>query len=156
MNRRPEVEAAARWWTTTLTGPFRHRVGDPELDAQLAQPPASAGRGWSAEQREAFRLALEEELEAHVASCWYPGDPLRGSAVRAVLCDWGPDPVLIDAARAAGLELGSHDVPFKTVMWINPGEVAVRGGYGAARATVWPLPTPTDPAPQPDTETERP
>lgn len=136
---RPEVVAAARWWADQLAGPSEHRIvraGEPgAVTGALVNAASSlAARQFTAEEVEAFRVALEAELERHMdAHGWAKAvteGPLWGSAMRRIGNDYGPDPVLVDAAEAAGLKLTMFDLPMKTNMWINPGSVRVSAGYG--------------------------
>jgi hypothetical protein len=87
---------------------------------------------YTAEEIEAFRAALERRIEEFLASNpWYPGDPGRGSYFRVVECGYGPDQVLTQAAEDAGITVSILELPMKTVMWVNPGEVTVSAGYQA-------------------------
>lgn len=108
----PEVAAAADWWADTLFPGSPHRA--------------------------AFRAALVDALAEHLAQySWNPDVPELGSAMRAILNDYGPDPVLADAATAAGVDV-SH-APWKTVMWINPGRVAwARNAKDAETVQIYP------------------
>jgi hypothetical protein len=45
--------------------------------------------------------------------------------------------VLHDAAERAGFTIGMFDLPMKTTMWINPGQVSVAGGHGAGPKVIW-------------------
>jgi hypothetical protein len=142
---RPEVAAAAAWWAQQLAEPATQDVGMRDaaemLSTGLAQAAAALGRReWTAGELAAFEAALAVRLEAHVGNgdCWDPGCPERGSALRTIGCDYGPDPVLADAADDAGLgRLRSFDLPMKTVMWINPGRVSVAVGYHGQVVDVW-------------------
>lgn len=49
--------------------------------------------------------------------------------------DYGPDLLLSEAAKAAGLDM---QFPWKTVMWIRPEGIIVRYGYGAPRVYHYP------------------
>lgn len=143
---RPEVVAAARWWADQLAGPAEHHIvrpGEPGAvsGAFVSAASSVAARQFTAEEVEAFRVALEAELERHVdAHGWAKAvaeGPLWGSAMRCIGNDYGPDPVLADAAQAAGLKLTMFDLPMKTAMWINPGSVTVAGGYQAGPAQIF-------------------
>ena len=141
---RPEAEAAAAWWASRL-GNATHDAGkhDPSarrLSADLALFGALLGRTFSDEQREAFRRELAAAIEDNLAADpdgWRPEDPNWGSYCRAIHIDYGSDPVLTTAAERAGISLKTLDFPIKTCMWINPGHVKVREGYGADVVTVW-------------------
>lgn len=136
---RPEAAAAAEWWAGRL-GHARQDIGtrDPDQAAFVAFASA-AGRTFTDEQREAFRRELEGTVEEHLRKwgCWEPEQPRLGSALRCFGVDYGADPVLTDAAERAGIHLRTLDLPLKTVMWVNPGEVSVSEGYGAEPVTIW-------------------
>lgn len=140
MSPRPEAIAAADWWAQKLASPGRHDVGrGAEESSALANTVAAlVQRQRSQAEIDAFRLALAEEIEQHVARySWRPDDPHFGSAMRAITVDYGPDPVLADAAERAGFQLKILDLPMKTVMWINPGIVQVAGGHSTQPTVIW-------------------
>jgi hypothetical protein len=151
---RPEATAAADWWAGKL-GHATHVIGRPDdpsvgVSTVLANAAtAIAGRTYTDGQRAAFRAALAERIEAHLRryteqwpweGCWDPAEPRRGSAMRPIHCDYGPDPIILDAADQAGVKVTMLDLPMKTVMWVNPGRVEVAEGYGAEPAVVWSQP----------------
>lgn len=140
MSPRPEAIAAADWWAQKLANPGQHDVGrGAEGSSALANTVAAiVQRQRSQAQIEAFREALAEEIEQHVEKYgWRPDEPDFGSYMRAIEVDYGPDPVLADAAEKAGFELKILDLPMKTVMWINPGVVKVAEGYCAQPVVIW-------------------
>jgi len=137
---RPEAVAAARWWVDTITAPPKNdEYGDAALNAGMARSRLQpAPTTWTPEQVEAFRVELERRIDAHCAeTSWRPDEPNYGSGVRVMICDYGPDPVLKDAAEAVGLRLQNRDTPAKTFVWVNPGEVKAQLGYSAPREVVW-------------------
>lgn len=142
---RPEARAAADWWASRLAnGTDQHDLGDRDASERNLTATARLGSAWlrqrfTTEQVDAFRRELAEGVEQRLnEGAWDPVEPGRGSALRALQCDYGPDPVLSGAAKLAGFELKMFDLPLKTVMWINPGEVSVSEGYGAPIVVVWP------------------
>ncbi|MGW0993508.1 hypothetical protein [Streptomyces sp. NPDC002520] len=138
MSPRPEAIAAADWWAAKLASPARHDVGATESNALANTVSALVQRQRSQAQIEAFREALAEEIEQHVEKySWRPDEPDFGSYMRSIMVDYGPDPVLADAAEHAGFELKVLDLPMKTVMWINPGIVKVAEGYSAQPVIIW-------------------
>jgi len=138
MTPRPEAVAAAAWWADRLAKPARHDTGDADSTAVAMAADAVLDRRWTPEQIDAFRTALVDEIEQHVEKySWRPDAPDFGSALRALMVDYGPDPVLADAAERAGFELKILDLPMKTVMWINPGIVTVAEGYSAQPVVIW-------------------
>lgn len=146
---RPEAVAAADWWASKLghaTFCIGNRTpGERDSTAFALAASAMSGRGFTDEQVDAFRRegakAIEEHLRrwetGHHAGSWRPEEPQWGSALRVIAIDYGSDPVLRDAARRAGFELKTLDLPLKTVMWINPGIVRVAEGYGAEPVVLW-------------------
>jgi hypothetical protein len=137
---RPEAIAAAAWWADKLANPAQHDIGRSAEESTTLINAASAlvQRQRSQAEIEAFREALAEAIEQHVADySWQPDNPDFGSYMRAVQVDYGPDPVLADAAQRAGFKLRVLDLPMKTVMWINPGIVKVAEGHGAQPVVIW-------------------
>ncbi|MFI6249020.1 hypothetical protein [Streptomyces sp. NPDC051016] len=138
MTARPEAIAAAEWWANRLANPASHDVGAETANIVTNTVAALVERQRSQAQLEAFREALVDEIDQHVAQySWRPDEPDFGSALRAIAVDYGPDPVLADAAERAGFELKILDLPMKTVMWINPGTVTVAEGYSAQPVVIW-------------------
>ncbi|MHC3474674.1 hypothetical protein ACYF6T_39105 [Streptomyces sp. 7R007] len=140
MSPRPEATAAANWWADKLAGPARHDVGSGAEESSAIANTMSAlvQRQRSQAQIDAFREALAEDIEQHLGTYgWLPDHPEFGSYMRAVMVDYGPDPVLAGAAEKAGFELRTLDLPMKTVMWINPGIVKVSEGHSAKPVVIW-------------------
>lgn len=139
MTPRPEAVAAAAWWAARLAiGASAHDVGSAESNLFANTVSALVARQRDQAQTERFRDALAELIEQDVdGDGWRPDDPLWGSAMRTVEVGYGPDEILSDAAEQAGFELKLSDLPMKTVMWVNPGEVKVAEGYNAPISTVW-------------------
>jgi hypothetical protein len=146
---RIETTEAAKWWASRLGNAY-HDIGDRDDDERALSSDANlmtalAGRTFTDEQRDAFQAAAGQVIEEHLQRWetgiweggWDPAEPLRGSANRAIGCDYNPDQVLQDAGARAGIEVRMLDLPMKTVMWINPGEVKVAEGYGVLPVTVW-------------------
>ncbi|MGW3152749.1 hypothetical protein [Streptomyces sp. NPDC001089] len=139
MTPRPEAVAAAAWWAERLAaGAGVHDVGSTDSNLFVNTVSALVARQRDQAQIEQFRDALAELIEQDVdGDGWRPDDPLWGSAMRTVEVGYGPDEILSTAADRAGFELKLSDLPMKTVMWINPGEVKVAEGYNAAIVPVW-------------------
>ena len=149
---RPEARAAADWWADALAnGTDDHDLGardaaERDLTAAARAGSAVLRQRFTDEQVDAFRRQLAERIEQHLIKwesyphegAWDPSDPRRASALRAIGCDYGPDEVLTEAAELAGLALKMFDLPMKSVMWIDPGEVKVSAGYGATPKVIWP------------------
>ncbi|MFF7966726.1 hypothetical protein ACFZC3_15340 [Streptomyces sp. NPDC007903] len=138
MSPRPESVAAADWWAQRLSKPIQHDVGAAESNTLANGVAALVRRQRTQAQIESFRQALVDGIESHVSQYeWRPTEPERGSYMRSIGVDHGPDKVLADAAEVAGFELRMLDLPMKTVMWINPGIVSVAEGHAARRITIW-------------------
>lgn len=155
MSPRPEVVAAAAWWASRLGCPEPPDNGirdeqERESTFFAGMMAVVGGRDWTDEQRDAFRRELETGIETHLVRWttgiweggWDLANPQFGSANRAILNDYGPDPVLSEAGERAGLPKlrGTFDLPIKTVMWINPGIVKVREGFGGESVVIWEAP----------------
>lgn len=135
-----EARAAARWWADRLTADEAQRTGD-GLNEAFADFARSKMPAPSPEQIETFRTHLEARILQMIRSpesCWQDaldtGEPHRGSAFRTIMVDYGPDPILKDAADVAGVK--ALLLPMKTCMWVNPGSVRVSHGYNGADAAV--------------------
>ncbi|MFF9310116.1 hypothetical protein ACF1BS_04310 [Streptomyces sp. NPDC014748] len=137
MSPRPEARAAADWWAARLARPARHDVGDVQANAVTNAVSALVQRQRTQAQIQAFREALADEIERHIEHGWQPENPDFGSYMRTIGVDYGPDPVLADAAEKAGFELKTLDLPMKTVMWIDPGVVKVAEGHSAQPVVIW-------------------
>ena len=141
---RLEAQHAAAWWTTQL-GCTEQDNGDAMGSAFASLVARRINRPLTPAQVTAYRVHLAETIEDHLRQwetgiwdgAWSPAEPSRGSALRAILCDYGPDQVLTDAADRCGVKIGRLMFPIKTVMWINPGCVKVRSGYDAGVEEVY-------------------
>jgi hypothetical protein len=128
-----EHKVAAQWWADRLAGPCKQDNGDRSmtgmLTAGLMAMNQSSLQYPSEEQLEKFKAALVAALDAKAENHAQRGGDYPYRACLGV--DYGPDADLAKAAEAAGIDGSRHRFPIKTVMWINPGDVAVRYGYGA-------------------------
>ncbi|MET4670863.1 hypothetical protein [Streptomyces sp. PvR018] len=137
---RPEAVAAADWWAQQLDQPPVHGLGAREQTDFANAATAVARTPKTAEQIEAFRIALAEVIERKLSDrpeSWRPDDPSWGSYSRTIAGDYRPAEELETAAEAAGFQLKMFDVPMKTVMWVNPGIVKVAVGHGGIAEVVW-------------------
>jgi hypothetical protein len=125
-----EIAAAVNWWADQLRGPAKMDNGD-AFGSAKDLPPVTE------EQIEKFKASLTEKLPAYLGRYWNPEDPLCGSYFRTLSVDYDPCALLSDAADYAGIDAQGLRFPIKTVMWIDPGEVRVACGYGAADVVVW-------------------
>jgi hypothetical protein len=104
-----EIKAASTWWANHLS----------EFVPQ--------------QQIAAFKKALEIELAQRYQGHWYESDELRGSAYRAIICDYvQTDPLLVKVARECGIDMVCFNVslPREVVCWINPGVVMIKKSNG--------------------------
>jgi len=104
-----EIRTAADWLANTF-------VHEPEL-------------------RVVFSSRMQELLAERFKGHWYPDEPHRGCAYRAVT--WNPhtaDRLLIRAAEHAGIRdpfsLKPAEHSGELILWINPGEVKLLRGKG--------------------------
>jgi hypothetical protein len=135
---REEVKVAAKWWADQLCQSPNHDAGDlgintVSLFAASKLPPLDPI------QIAQFEEFLQQEIEQYLlASCsWNPDRPLFGSYHRVVATDYGPDPILGEALKAANIQAPSLRLPIKTVMWIDPGKVSVASGYRAKEVILY-------------------
>jgi hypothetical protein len=90
----------------------------------------------TAAQIDDFESILSKSLAAFFASdksAWERAkeNPNCGSALRMLEVDYGACDLLRAAYQAAGGHIYAMVWPIKTAMWIDPGSVKVRYGYGA-------------------------
>lgn len=121
----PAAAAAAQWWAQAVCNPrFDNGSGD---IAGLLAVMVSEQHPVGASEAQRFAAALAPKLERYAkADSDYAG---------CVGVDYGPDPVLGDAAKEAGIS--RNRFPWKTNMWIRSDLVTVSAGYGAGTALVW-------------------
>ena len=104
-----EIGLAAKWWSEQI----QHRNTD-------------------AKSIESKKAIFEETVSALLAkkykSHWFLEEPTRASGFRAIVNDLRCDPVLVDAAKAAGIMAIEERLPSNTRMFVNPGSVSVREG----------------------------
>lgn len=132
-----EISAAVDWWTAQLQQPARHDAGDFEINTFAWMSGMKTYTPLSDAQLTAFRAALQQEITALVEL--HPpltGNPHYGAALRTVSVDYQPDDTLSKATKTADIDSFMR-FPLKTVMWIDPGYVSVRCGYGAQEEVVW-------------------
>jgi hypothetical protein len=131
-----EARTAARWWADQLSPQSEARNGDATSE-MFALAAKAAQAQPTLEQVEIFRAHLEAAIVPYLHShAWAEAvadNPQRGSALRTIGVDYGPDAILGDALEAAGIPArkGTLLLPIKTVMWVNPGQVKVGLGYNA-------------------------
>ena len=105
----PEIQAGAKWWTEQL----RRAANAQNLSIHFGR-------------FQAFQRALVALLEDKYAQHWYPKEPRRGQAYRALLNEpRRPDPLLYSALLTARLPIFLTAHMAEAVMWIDSGSVAV-------------------------------
>jgi hypothetical protein len=131
------VIAAAKWWADALRDPGIDNGETDPMAIGIALMAKSSIPRPSPEQLEAFRAALEVRLEEMLNARpedWEEAkkERMHGSIFRCVGVDYGPDEILARAGEDAGFATVTL-WPWKTYMWINPGDVHVSAGYRLAR-----------------------
>merc|ERR1712072_1486875 len=79
-------------------------------------------------QRKPSSRTVSALLAKKYKSHWFLEEPTRASGFRAIVNDLRCDPVLVDAAKAAGIMAIEERLPSNTRMFVNPGSVSVREG----------------------------
>lgn len=127
-------ERAAELWVCLLRNPKYDNLGDgpssPEerMSCGMASVMASMlPNNATDEILELFRAALLRRM-TDTSKSVYSRNSLH--------VDYGPDEILGDAAKEAGLKM---QFPWKTNMWVGDNNVSVRNGYGAEAVCHYPL-----------------
>lgn len=133
-----EIRVAARWWADALAGSKQalgkqigvgpdEPAGGPIAGGMFAMLGAREAVSVTDEAVAIFRVSLERALRDR-----YAGFAGQSSYGRTIATDYHPDAPLSEALSCAGLNPHSMTLlPLKTVMWVDPGRVAVAAGYGA-------------------------
>jgi hypothetical protein len=119
-----EITVATLWWSECLGGRVKSSVGDDQADMMLdlSRAVSRAGKP-TAEQVELFEIKLMDLI------CKAVVDSSRNEVCLSV--DYEPEGLLRTALIGAGITNAQAQLPVKTVMWIKPGGVEVKTGYGA-------------------------
>jgi hypothetical protein len=136
----PEVVAAAKWWRDAMRNP-KFDNGDNSPTGGMTMAMALMGRKTHpVEVLDKFEAALRRNIVARIneRKGWCPESPGWCSYARTLSVDYNPDAVLSDSLAESGESPGLTSLPWKTVMWINPGEVKVACGYRAPPVTIYP------------------
>jgi len=125
-----EIAATVKIWSDAMIVRPSNDAGDVLINAFssiLRSRVASPSHG----QISLFKILLAQELRELIAitDCWYPGDPMRGSALRTLSVDYDPDRRLRAALDGAGIN--SSILPVKSMSQTSPGIVKYSFGYGA-------------------------
>lgn len=120
---RPQTasERAARWWADFLRYEFTHETGDFKTTSYANY--FAPDETFAEETIEAFEHALTELLRDQAR-------PL------SITVDYDPDPLLVEAAEQAGIDVGRFSFPVKTSMRIGRHEIFVVPGEGVRRITL--------------------
>lgn len=121
-----QIEVAVNWWANLLDQGARQDNGD-AMTAVLMGMLSATIKPPKSEQIETFRAELTKGLRAAMEKPHF----------RSLYNDYGVDPILAEAAKAAGIEANCPPFPVKTCMWINKERVTVRYGYGAPETVLW-------------------
>jgi len=140
-----EVEAAAQWWTDRLRkAPGFQNAGvrtRDEIELSLARTiiQNESYTPLSDQSLQVFHETLAQVITQHIGSNWYPDDPLRGGMLygRILSVDYGVSPESILGIALSVANINNNRLPTKTVMWIDPGCVSVRQGYGAGLVIIF-------------------
>jgi hypothetical protein len=132
-----EINAAVEWWVNVLRERPAHDNGD-AFQSMFSTRMSRMLPPIDDVQLEIFGNTLREIIYQRCVETWRPGNPQWGSYMRTFGCDYGPDMMLSEAAESANIKPSMLLFPIKTVMWINPGEVTVRHGYGSEIETIFP------------------
>jgi hypothetical protein len=136
---KPQFVAAADWWMNKLAGFPGRDAGFTSSDdpsgamTRLMLLAASHAKAATTQQLLAFRDNLSD---------WLYQSYLKKVGTRyghlSLYCDYGPGWELWDIAKPLGID--DQRFPIKTCMWLDPGFVRVRCGYGADTVTIYPQP----------------
>lgn len=126
--------AVANWWADRAIGGAIGDTGDRSLNGHVTMAFAvmagAQGVAAPADRRERFVAELARRVEKQLEE---RAD--RPHFAVTIGVDYGPDPILADAAEAAGVPTGAF--PWKTVTWTHYTHVVASLGYGAPSALVW-------------------
>lgn len=124
-----EITLAVEWWSNELQNNTKQDAGDSEVNLFM-KVFATRKEYLTQEQIEVFEKELGSLLVSRCQENWREDNPSWCSYHRAFGVDYHPDKILQDALKKAGINPENTRLPIKTVMWINPGQVSVRKGYG--------------------------
>lgn len=141
------ARAAAEWWATQIGAPTFRVVRDTERDfasdfteitmLSLAhRHPVSPELG--TRFADALEAAITAELDKQAQRIALRPDSEDQEPSTHLGIDYGPDPILADAAEAAGVHTSRF--PSKTNMWVSPQYVTASLGYGAPTTLIWSAP----------------
>lgn len=126
--------AIANWWADHAFGGTIGDTGDRSDGAAftmaLAVVAGAQGVRAPADKRAAFVDDLARRVDEQLAT---RVDRPHFSVTIGV--DYGPDPILADAARATGVAAGSF--PWKTMTWTYPTHVVASLGYHGKDVLIW-------------------
>lgn len=134
-----EIRAAVDWWAERLARNEFQDNGD-DYQSVFATLVASETDVPNERQLQMFRDILTASIKAKItgAGSWNVDEPMWGACTegRCIGVDYGPEPLLRDAATSAGIN--TNRFPIKTCMWISPGTVKVSHGYRAQDKQIYP------------------
>jgi hypothetical protein len=115
-------EQAARWWADFLRHEFTHKTGDFETTTYANHFSNKKDEQFSATEVAAFEDALCAILQDEDRPIIYT--------------EYGPGPLLQQAADQAEIDIGMYSFPVKTEMTIERHEIHVVPGGGAQERTL--------------------
>ncbi len=136
-----QIAIAAKWWADQLRITTKQDNGDALCNALVGLIPRDPPDPLKVN---AFERELADRLPGYLARGWDVDNPMRGSALRTLGCDYGPGELLAEAAEASGIKPMCPPFPMKTVMWIDPDGVKVGHGYRAEPEILWTLSRPDE------------
>lgn len=126
-------KAAAKWWGNKIRGNGSHHDnGDREGMGGIAGVLADMmNKPIDDADVDKFEVILSEKIRAR-------NEKYGGYSYMSIYCDYGPDRILYDSAKEAGIE--TNNFPWKTGMYIDFGEgkIEVRDGYRASMKKIFP------------------
>lgn len=120
----PAAKAAATWWANKVCSPTFDN-GDLGIASMLALMNASLTPTPSNDQVQKMIAALAPKIDERFSRTDY----------QTLGVDYGPDHILAEAAREAGISLSKF--PWKTTMWAEQNVVTVAVGYHGRTTLVW-------------------
>jgi hypothetical protein len=127
------AQAAAHWWAEQLADPTFRNDAEPNLAGAMTEM-LSELKPVLPTQLQEFERVLAAEIDAQL------GRRLATGLTIPVMLgvDYGPDPILGDAADLTGVPLSRF--PWKTNMTVHADHVIAALGYRAAWQIIWSAP----------------
>lgn len=118
-----QAQIAAQWWADQIAAPKFDNGDDSNAGGMAMALAMMAHNPVESDSVEEFK----NELEALIID----------RQPRGIHVDYGPDAILSDAAKMAGMvDGGIVQFPWKTNMWLRDGGIEVSCGYGSPNKTL--------------------